>query len=411
MAGKGFLGLIKATIKDFVADKALRLSAALAYYAIFSLAPLLIIVIAVAGVLFKREAVMGEVQNQLQGFVGKESAQFIESMVAAQSPNSGLLATIVGIAILLFGATGVFGQLQDALNTIWEVKPAPGRGIKGFLKDRFLSLTMVLGLGFLLLISMVITTFLEVFTKSIGSWLTMPSFVVGFFSLVVSFIVVTLLFAMIFKILPDVTIKWRDVWIGAVATALLFTVGKFVLSLYLGRESTASAYGTAGSLVVILLWIYYSSVILFLGAEFTQVYANERGSHLVPRKSAVPVTEDARANEGMPSSTSMEKGKQAQAGLPVARGLPTHTPDAARFAPSMQEDDLLHLRLRSEPGLELEPLDETPSPLAARPRFSWQDLGIVLGVGVVSGWILNTEVSKKIRERRQRAPQKERGRF
>src|SRR5438552_4483325 len=191
-------------------DKALRMSAALAYYAIFSLAPLLIIVIAVSGLVFDQQAVRGEVQAQLQSFVGKQSAQTIESMIAAQHHGSSVIATVVGLATLLFGASGVFGQLQDALNTIWKVAPAPGRGVKGLIRDRFLSLTMVLGTGFLLLISMVITTLLEIFTKAIGQWLTLPPFVIGGSSVVVSFVVVTVLFAMILKVLPDVNIQWRD---------------------------------------------------------------------------------------------------------------------------------------------------------------------------------------------------------
>lgn len=403
MKGNRFVGLSKQTIKDFMADKALRLSAALAYYAIFSLAPLLIIVIAIASLVFDQEAVRGEVQRQLQGFIGESSAKTIESMIAAQHRGSSLTATIIGIATLIFGASGVFGQLQDALNTIWEVKPKPGRGIKGFIRDRFLSLTMVLGLGFLLLISMVITTLLEVFTKTIGAWLTLPPFLVGAFSVIVSFLVVTLLFAMIFKVLPDVTIKWRDVWIGALSTALLFTLGKYVLSLYLGRESTASAYGAAGSFVVILLWIYYSSVILFLGAEFTQVYANELGSHIVPTKNAVPVSEEARANQGMPSETTVEKGKAVLAGKRVEPGLPASVPSHARFAPPVKQDDLMNLRLRDEPPLEVELISDFDVPRKSRrPRFNWEDLGMAMGVGLISGWMLNTEISRKLREYKER---------
>jgi membrane protein len=282
-------------------DRALRLSAALAYYAMFSLGPLLFIVIMLAGMVFGEEAVRGQVQQQLQSFVGEKSAQTIESMMAARKLGASPVTTVIAIVTLLFGASGVFGQLQDALNTIWEVRAKPGRGLAGFLRQRFLSLSMVLGLGFLLLISMVITTAVEAFAGTLGRWLPVPPFVMVAVSVAIGFCVVTLLFAMIFKFLPDVKVPWRPVWIGALGTALLFTIGKFLMGLYLGREGTASAYGAAGSVIVILLWIYYSSVILFFGAEFTQVYAKKTSARIVPSQYAVPVTEEARAQQGMPS--------------------------------------------------------------------------------------------------------------
>jgi membrane protein len=291
--------LIKGTVNDFLRDKAFRLSAALAYYAVFSLGPLLVIVISVACLVFEKEAVQGQVQQQLQTYLGPKAAEAVEQMIAGQKKGTSIAATVIGIATLLFAATSLFGQLQDAMNTIWEVKPKPGRGIKGFIRDRFLSFAMVLGIAFLLLISMVIAALLEAATGSIGKKFVLTEPVAHALNLVVSFGVVTLLFAMIFKLLPDATVNWRDVWIGAATTAFLFTVGKYLLGFYLGREATTSAYGAAGSFVIVLLWVYYSSVILFLGAEFTQVYATARGSRIVPSKNAMPATASERANEGM----------------------------------------------------------------------------------------------------------------
>jgi membrane protein len=293
--------VFKEAFHEFGEDKVLRLSAALAYYALFSLAPLVIIVIAIAGLFFGKEAVQGQVQEQLQGFFGQQGAQTIESMItAARKPSTSIIATILGVLTLLIGASGVFGQLQDALNTIWEVKPKPGRGIKGFLKDRFLSLAMVLGTGFLLLISMVLSAALAALSGVMNNAFGMPPASAHLLEVTVSLVVITLLFAMIFRLLPDAAVKWNDVWIGALFTALLFTLGKFVLGFYLGRESTASAYGAAGSLVVVLMWVYYSSIILFFGAEFTQVFAKERGSRTVPTPNAIGVTEETRGEEGIP---------------------------------------------------------------------------------------------------------------
>jgi len=295
--------ILKETGREFMEDKVLRLSAALAYYALFSIGPLLIIVVALTSLAFGKESVRHAVEQQLQGFVGENATQTIVSMMGAHKESHSLVATIVGIVALLFGASGVFGQLQDSLNSIWEVKARPGQGIWGFIRNRFLSFTMVLGMGFLLLVSLVLTTILASFTTYLGQAITVPSFLGHLLDLSVSFVVITLLFAMIFKVLPDAEVQWRDVWIGSIATALLFTIGKFFLGLYLGRESTASAYGAAGSVVVILMWVYYSSVILLSGAEFTQVYAKRIGSGIQPGKHAVSVTEGERREQGMPHTT------------------------------------------------------------------------------------------------------------
>jgi membrane protein len=205
--------------------------------------------------------------------------------------GSGVLATIVGVVTILFGATGVFVELQTSLDKIWDVQPRPGSGIWGFVKIRMLSFGMVLGIGFLLLVSLVVTTAVTAVSAWALGLLPGAKVLVEALTFVVSLGLITLLFAMIFKVLPDVEIAWRDVWIGAASTALLFTLGKFLFGLYLAKSSVASTYGAAGSLVIVLLWIYYSAQILFLGAELTQVYATHYGSNIRPSKHAVPVVQ------------------------------------------------------------------------------------------------------------------------
>jgi membrane protein len=264
--------LAKTTIREWLDDKALRLGAALSYYTIFSIAPLLLIVIAIAGLAFGNDLARTQILNQLQGLLGEKAALAIGEMLQnANKPKTGILASLVGLLTLLFGATGVVGQLQDALNTIWEVKEKKS-GIKGILRNRILSLAMILGIGFLLLVSLVISAGLTAISDRLG---TAVIFQVLHF--IVSIGVITVLFAMIFKYLPDKEVKWQNVWIGAAVTSLLFTIGKILVGMYLAKSSVASGYGAAGSLVIVLLWVYYNSQILFLGAEFTQVYSSLRG--------------------------------------------------------------------------------------------------------------------------------------
>ena len=287
----GFV-LLKDSFMEWKDDGALDLGASLAYYTIFSLAPLLLIVIGVAGIFFGREAVQGQLVSELRGLIGEQGGEAIQTMIAnVGRERTGVLATIVGVVTILFGATGVFVQLQNSLNRVWEVKAKPERGIWSFVRTRLISFGMLLGIGFLLLVSLAISAAVT----SLGTWAAglMPGteMVLQVLTFVLSFALMTLLFAMIFKVLPDVEIAWRDVWIGAVATALLFTIGKFLISFYLARSTVASTYGAAGSLVVLLLWIYYSSQILFFGAEFTQVYAGRYGSQIRPSQHAVPVVE------------------------------------------------------------------------------------------------------------------------
>jgi membrane protein len=217
----------------------------------------------------------------------------------ANKGGANIIATVIGIATLILGASGVFGQLKDALNTIWEVKPKPNLGFMQTIKERFFSFTMVLGTGFLLMVSLVISAAVAVFNEFLRSFLPGGDIVGQVVSFIVSLGVITLMFALLFKYLPDVKIAWSDVWIGALVTALLFTVGQFALSLYLGSGSVGTAFGAAGSLVVVLVWIYYSAQILFFGAEFTQVYTNRYGSRVRPEPTAEFVTEEARAQQGM----------------------------------------------------------------------------------------------------------------
>lgn len=281
---------LKRTVTEFVEDNVLRLSAALAYYSVFSLAPLLVICVAVAGAFLGEEAVRGELSDQLKSSLGASGAFAVQEMVAqARKPEANVWVSIGGFAMLFVGASGLFGQLQDALNTVWGVKQKPGRGVAGILKDRFLSFLMVLGTGFLLLISMVLSAVLQAMGKWVGEMADLPPEMWAVASELASFAVVVLLFAAIFKVLPDVQVRWEHVWIGAIFTAALFVAGKSAIAWYLGREATASSYGTAGSLALVLLWVYYSSIILLFGAEFTQVWAKRQGEEIRPDRDAVAV--------------------------------------------------------------------------------------------------------------------------
>ena len=307
-SAKSWWEMLKMTYADWSEDKAPRLGAALAYYTVFSLAPLLIIVLAIAGLLFDAETVRSQISQQAG--LGERGEEGLTMLVeGAENRDAGLVATILSIVAILFGATGVFIQMQDALNTIWEVEPKPGQGVWGFIKNRLLSFAMILAIGFLLLVLLIVSAALHGVQEYLGHLLPMPDWTAQLLNIIVSFLGVTLLFALIFKYLPDVKIGWRDVWLGAAVTALLFTLGKFLLALYLGRASADSAYGAAGALVIIMLWAYYSSQILFFGAEFTQVYAKSYGTRIQPAEHARPITAEARAQQGLPS-----RGKASPAG-------------------------------------------------------------------------------------------------
>jgi membrane protein len=279
--------LLKEAASDWSRDRAPRLGAALAYYTVFSIVPLLIVIIALIGLFFGEDAAQSAIMGQISSLVGEQSAAAIKDMIQrAEQPSTGLVATVVAVVTLLFGASGVFGQLQDALNTVWGVEPKEGRGVWGFIKDRFLSFVAVVGTGFLLLVSLVLSSALAALGKWFSGVLPLPEVVLQALNFMVSFVVITGLFALIFKVLPDARVAWRDVWVGAALTAALFSIGKFAIGLYLGKSNVASAYGAAGSLVIVLVWVYYSAQILLYGAEFTQVYANRLGERIVPAPDA-----------------------------------------------------------------------------------------------------------------------------
>jgi membrane protein len=285
------LSLLKQTASEWMEDDAPSLGAALAYYTVFSLAPLMTIAIAMAGFFFGKEAAQGQIFDELRVLLGEEGGKAVEEMVqsANAQPTAGVVATIISVIILLFGASGVFGQLQASLNKMWGVKPKPGRGVLGMIQDRLLSFGFTLVVGFLLLVSLLLTAGIALVADWLGGLMPGSETLAQILNIVLSLAMITLLFAMIFKFLPDAKIAWRDVWIGAFLTAVLFTIGKFALGIYLGKSGVASSYGAAGSLIVLLLWVYYSSQILFFGAEFTQVYANRFGSRVAPADDAVPV--------------------------------------------------------------------------------------------------------------------------
>lgn len=291
---KSLFNLIKNTFSEFSDDKAMRLAAATAYYTLFSIAPLLVIAIAVAGLVFGRSAAEGQIVKQISNTIGSQAAETIQGMVArANNTGSGILATVSGVVLLLFGASGVFATLQDALNTVWNVKQAPGQGLGTIIKNRLFTFSLVLGIGFLLLVSLILSAAISALSGVLKGLVpgTGSTFLLGLINFVVSFGVITLLFALMYKYLPDAKIGWRHVWWGALFTALLFTIGKSLIGLYLGHSSVASVYGAAGSLAVILIWLYYSAVILYFGAEFTQVYARRHGEVIEPKRGAVLIPE------------------------------------------------------------------------------------------------------------------------
>ncbi len=285
------LDLLKEAYSGWSEDNASRLGAALAYYTIFSLAPLLIIAIAIASAVWGGQsgALQENVLEQMRQLLGPQGAEVVQSMLEGTSrPGAGgLLPTVLGVAALLFGATGVFVQLQSALNTIWNVKPDPERGWLNMVAARLLSFGAILVVGFLLLVSLVVGAALSLVSGELTGLAPGAEWLARLLSLAVSVGVITLLFAFIYRYLPDVEISWRDVWVGAGITALLFTLGKWALGVYLGQSSTASAYGAAGSLVVLLIWVYYSAQIFFFGAELTEVYARRYGTEIRPSEHAV----------------------------------------------------------------------------------------------------------------------------
>lgn len=294
------LRLLAAAARGWRDDNALRLGAALSFYSLLSFPPLLIVTISVAALLFGREAAQAGVLRQISQLLGKSGREMFEQMIqAAAGPGHGLVAAGIGLLFVLLGATGVFVELRDALNLIWKVRPTETNVVKGLLNGRFLALNLVVGTGFLLIVSLVVSAALAALGATVGSRLKDLDEILKGLDLVLSFGVLAILFALIFKVLPDVLLSWRDVWLGAVVTSFLFTAGKFAIGAYLGTAAIATAYGAAGSLVLLLLWVYYSSLIFFFGAELTRCHAERlgRGKLPAPAEGAIPVTIEIKPAE------------------------------------------------------------------------------------------------------------------
>lgn len=282
---KGIWKFTRTVFEKFIADKCPKLGAAFSFYTIFSIAPVIVIAIFVAASFYGREAARGEIISQIQDVIGYDAAQVIQTALKnAHYSNQGIIAIISGIVAVVIGSTVVFVELQDSLNIIWKVKPKPGRNIiKGLIKDRLRSFAMVMISGFLLLLSLFVSAVIASINDYISyTFLDVPKSFLDIVNIGVSLIITFILFMMIFKFLPDVHIKWKHVWVGALVTAVFFVLGKYLISLYLGTSNLSTTYGAAGSLVIFLVWIYYSAQIMFLGAEFTQVYANKYGEGIKP---------------------------------------------------------------------------------------------------------------------------------
>lgn len=288
--------MLKETVLAFINDEALSRGAAIAFYTVTSIAPVLLIVIAVAGLAFGREAAQNAIIGQLSDLMGQQTAEVIQTAVAsAASKSSGILATIVGIVVLLVTASGVFGEMQAALNAIWKAKPK-GTTVSRLIRARAASLGLVVSLGFLLMVSLVVSTALTAFGNYLDSILPFGKLILTVLNGAVSLILISFLFAAIYKVLPDRDLEWRDVVVGAVVTGVLFTIGKSLISWYIGSSAVASSFGAAGALIVLLLWVYYSAQIFLLGAEFTKVYANSHGS-----KPGAPVSEGRKHDTDVPA--------------------------------------------------------------------------------------------------------------
>ena len=284
--------LLKQTYKEWRDDKASRLAAALSYYTAVAIAPLLVLLVTVIGFFYGQDSAQIQLIGQLRGMVGPQGAEVAQAVIeSADQPNVAGIAGILSLLTLMWGASNVFVELQDSLDTIWGVElKKRNTGITAMIRERFLSFSMILVIGFLLLVSLVLTAVLSAVGNLLGGMMPGLALLWQVVNFVVSFGITTLLFALIYKVLPDAEFSWRDVWMGAAVTALLFTIGKFVLGLYLGNQTMTSAYGAAGSLVVLLIWIYYSAQIFFFGAEFTQVYARRIGDGVVPDENAQPIS-------------------------------------------------------------------------------------------------------------------------
>ncbi len=388
--GKKIFSLIKETFKEWSDDNALRLSAALSYYSIFSLAPLLLIAIGIAGKVLGPDADQGKLFEQLHGVVGPQAAEALQSIVQSASKNSNG-ATITGFITLLIGASGIFGQLKDALNTIWGVKLKSGLGIMGFIKARLLSFGMVLVIGFLLLVSFIISAAVSMLDGWLVDKLGVPQFVSGLVAFIVPLGVETLLFALMFKMLPDATVEWRSVWIGAAVTAVLFEVGKFGLAWYLGSGSATSSFGAGKAVVLLLLWVFYASNILFFGAEFTQVYATAHGHEIEPADNAERC--DAAGNAATASSGGSGVAAPKSEGSPVGEALHPDRAVPATPAKESLEPLLANAAMQQPPSTDGIPRRSLYAPRQSKLEelvekanlHPFAEFGAAVGTGLVMG--------------------------
>jgi membrane protein len=320
-----FWPLLKQTGSEWLEDKATKMAGALAYYSATSIAPMLVIAVWLATRFFGSEA-PDKLRGEIASLTDRSVAAALQEAISRGYQNhSGALATVMSLVIGVASASCVFAELQDSLNTIWEVRPKPNRGFMGIVKDRFLSMTAVLGIAFLLLVSTVLSAVIstmssQVMSHTVGSSSAVAQWTAFAIDLVLSTSIITVLFAAMFKWLPDATISWGDVWLGGFVTAVLFEIGKYLLSFYIGHAAPGSAFGAVGSIVVMLIWVFYSAQILFFGAEFTQVYANSFGTHIVPASNAEPLTEEMREQAGIPHSPTVRKRSPSG---PRAMILPT----------------------------------------------------------------------------------------
>ena len=280
---------LKQVINDFIDDKAMKFSASLSYYTVFSIAPFLAIIISIGSFFFDREAIQGELYPQIQQLVGDAAALQIQQMITSiHLSGKGFFAAMVSFIILIVGATGIFSEIQDSINHIWGLKSKPKRGWLKMLLNRLISFSLIISLGFLLMVSLLLNTVVDLLSRQLLKLLPGGGvYVIDILNNCLMFILISFLFGIIFKVLPDAKIKWKDVTVGAITTAILFMIGKFCIGFYLGHSNMGSIYGTAGSIIIIMLWVYYSAVILYFGAEFTKVYAKHYGDAIIPNDYAV----------------------------------------------------------------------------------------------------------------------------
>jgi membrane protein len=298
-----YFNILKQTVKEFIRDNPMNYSSSIAFYLIFSLPAISIITLFIAGAAYKDQVVQQNMMQQIQLLFGAQSAETMNLIFAnVNATGTTLVAKVFGVGMIIFSATTVFISLQNGLNSVWGIKSKPKRDVLKFFINRLLSFAMVISIGFLLLVSLVLNTFISVFNNLLTDWFSgITSYIIPGTNLILSLVIITVVFAMIYKILPDARVRWADVWVGAFVTTLLFLLGKYLIGFYLGTSSLSTTYGAAGSLVLLLIWVYYSSIIIFVGAEFTYVYSKEVGHQIRPDKNAVIVDvverEDGVVNE------------------------------------------------------------------------------------------------------------------